>query len=325
MKPNMRVPILLACAALSLNGVHAEPLSAADRETLLDNLEKLKAAADSRVDARFKVALAAFRSAMSSDEAAVELYLNCMERVNFQEEQKKASDFREWKRKEAEKLNEPGLQVALRYQLRWLVLTLQAAEEKPDRDKLAVEAGQIVDAIFRDAEKFRGQVNILGQSVTSSVFARAYDINSVKVDNWPTSPIQLDAIYDNVILPPLRKPTRIPELKTQWIKRIQQETAKVEFWSKQGPREEKHLGPQQGDSADLIKFREETIPKMQWEMEMDLFRSGDESNAAVAMLGILEKNVGHPSAREWGEQFKALLAPAVVAPPAPPKIDWSKP
>ena len=57
------------------------------------------------------------------------------------------------------------------------------------------------------------------------------------------------------------------------------------------------------------KFLIETQPKLQWDMEIDLFRNGDESGAAVRMLAHLEKHLTHPSAREWGKEFEELLKP----------------
>ncbi len=316
--PAMRVPILLVCAAISLNGARADALSDADRESLLENLEKLRESANAKVDARFRVALAAFRVAIGSDDAAIDLYLNCMEKVSFEDQQKKSADFREWKRKEAEQLSDPGLRLALRQQLRWLVLTLQASSEKADRAKLAVEAEEIVDSIFREPAKFKNQETVLNQAVTSSVFARAYDINSVKVENWPLSPVELGQVYDQVLLPPYRNPNRLSELRAAWIKRIQQEGAKIEHWKAivKNPKEEKRIGMASSmQSPAYEKFLAETQPKLQWEMECDLFRNGDESGAAVRMLAHLEKYIAHPAAREWGEQFEALLKPAVVVTP----------
>jgi hypothetical protein len=313
MNPAMRVPVLLVCTALCLNNARAEILSDADRESLLENLEKLRESANSKVDARFRIALAAYREAIGSDDAAMELYLNCIEKVNFEDQQKKSTDFREWKRNEAEKLADPGLRLALRHQLRWLVLTLQAASEKADRTKLAVEAQEIVDSIFRESEKLKNQESILSQAVTSSVFARAYDINSEKLEKWPLSPIQLDQLYGQVLLPPYRKSSRLAGLRATWIKRIQQEGAKIEHWSEndRNPKEEKRIGMASGmQSPAYEKFLAETQPSLQWEMETDLFRHGDESGAAVRMLAHLEKNLAHPAAREWGKQFEALLKPA---------------
>jgi hypothetical protein len=318
MNPAMRVPILLVCAAISLNSARADALSDADRESLLENLEKLRESANAKVDARFRVALAAFREAIGSDDAAIELYLNCMEKVNFEDQQKKPADFREWKRKEAEKLSDPGLRLALRQQLRWLVLTLQAASEKTDRAKLAVDAQEIVDSIFRESGKLKNQQAILNQAVTSSVFARAYDINSAKVEKWALSPVQLGQVYDQILLPPYRNPSRLGELRATWIKRIQQEGMKMEHWSENDrkPKDEKRIGmASAAQSPEYEKFLAETQPKLQWEMELDIFRQGDESAAALRMLAHLEKHLSHPAARGWGEEFEALLKPAVVVPP----------
>jgi hypothetical protein len=315
MKSTMRVPILLVCSALVIDRVHADPLSAADREALLDSLAKIREAADSNIEAKYRVALTAYRNASESDEAAMELYLNCIERVNFEDTQKKSSDFREWKRKESDNLSNPGMKVALRLQLRWLILTLQSLSDKADRAKLSLEAQQIVDGIFGSPEKLRGQQDLLGQSVLSTVFARAYEITHVKVKEWPTSPTQLDSVYEDLIMPPLRSPSRVADLRTAWIKRIRQEEAKVEYFGGGRPAERKNGSSAAATTLAQDKFLEETQPKMQWEMELDLFRNGDEAGAATRMLAHLQKNISHPSAKDWSDQFKNLLAPQVQATP----------
>ena len=324
MKTSMRIPILLVGFTLILNGVRAETLSSADREALLDSLDKLRDDAESKVDAKFRVALAAFRKALGNDEAAIELYLNCMEKVNFEDLNKKAADFREWKRKEAEKLSDPGLRLAIRHQLRWLMLTLEAASPKADRAKLAADAQEALDAIFRDAEKLSNQQAILSQAVTSSVFAAAYEINSVKVEKWPLSPLNLDAIYEEVLLPPYRKPSTLAGLHAGWVKRIQQEIVKMDLWSAKrknrearDDRDEKRVGMADDmQSPEQLEFLEQEVPKLQWKMEVDMFLYGDQSGAATRMLAHLTKYIAHPSAKEWGEELRKLLKPD--APPAAP-------
>ncbi len=59
---------------------------------------------------------------------------------------------------------------------------------------------------------------------------------------------------------------------------------------------------------EFEQFVAETVPELHWTMEMDLFRHGDERNAAVRMLAHLEKNLGHKSARKWATEFTALLS-----------------
>jgi hypothetical protein len=299
----MKFPIALAISALALSSARADQLTDADREALLENLEKLRSDAYSRQDGKFRVALAAYRAAMVDDAQAMELYLKCIEKVNYSDNDRKSQDFREWKRKEAEQLADPALRSALRYQLSWLVLTLQAAADEPNLPKLRAEAESLIESIFRNAQSLASQEQLLSQSVIASVFARAYDIKQVKIENWPLAPAQLAEIYEQLIFPAHRSPDRIATLRTAWIKRIMQETARREFW-----------GGKKGPSApEFERYLAEILPQMQWNMEKDLFTYGDQSGAAVRMLAHIEKYIAHPRAREWGEEFKALLTPTAPA------------
>ena len=341
----MRILVTLICAALTIAAARAETLSAADREALLENLEKLRNAASSKVDARFRIAMARYRAAMVSDEAALALYLECTELVNFKAQQKKTSEFLEWKRQDdvKSKLSDPGFRLALRYQLSWLVLTLQASSEKANLRTLGTEAQELVDAIFREADKLAGQEQELNQAVTSTVFARAYEIGNLENEKWPASPVHLDEFYGKVVFPPLRSPSRVDSLRAAWTKRIQQEGIKVEAGWGTGRNRNSGNGNgngngrgkgdkgDKGDKADrrdgmaadlkgpeYERFMTETLPELQWQMEMDLFRSGDESTAAMHMLAHIEKHINHKQARKWGEEFKNLLKPkAPLAPPGP--------
>ncbi len=268
----MRVLSLLLSPLLLVAPLHAQRLTAADRETLLENLEKLKDVSDSSLSARYAAAIAAYRNALTSDDAAMNLYMNCVEKVNFTDQLKKPADFREWKRNEGEKLSDIGLRLALRHQIRWLILTLQAASPNAERGKLVSEAQDAVDAVFRDLPKMKNQEQTLNQAVTSSVFARAYDVNNVKLENWPLSPVDLGTIYGTVLLPPYRNPASISSLRAGWIKRIQQETIKRENWTnRRGGDEDKRIGTIASmQSPELTKYMEEELPRPQWQMEMCL-------------------------------------------------------
>lgn len=330
MKSRMRIAILLICSALMIKGVNAQTLTEADREALLDSLEKLRDAAMGKVDSKFRVALAAFRSASGSDDAAMELYLNCVERVNFEEKEKKSAEFREWKRNKSDELSDPGFRVALRMQLRWLILTLESFPDDADRAKLSDEARQVLDSIFGSAKKFSNQQGLLSEAVMSTVFARAYEISHLKVEKWPSSPVNLEAIYGELIMPPLRTPSKVKELQAAWIKRIQQEGAVAEYWTvNRGPGQGRKQGAATMTTTEAAqRFLEDTKPKLQWEMELDLFRNGDESGAATRMLAFLEKNLANPAAKTWSEELKALLtaeAPSTETTGNPPVIGNASP
>ena len=289
----------------------ADALTQADKEALLEKLEAIRNEADSKVDARFRAAMTAYKSAMSSDDAALDLYLNCEEMVNFEEMNKKSGDFRDWKRSNSDRLSDKDFKMALRQQLRWLVLTLTAASKEPDRDQLAMEAGKILESVISQAEDLAAHRNILEQPVTNSVFARAYGINSLKIENWPLSPVQIEPIYEQVILPPLRRADRLASLKAAWTNRMVQEGAVADLWSGT-PGEEKKAGVR---SPEYEKFVSDTLPKRQWESEVDLFKAGDQRAAALRMLAHIEKNLAHESAPKWAGDFVSLLQPPAAETP----------
>lgn len=280
-----------------------EALSPSDREALLERLEKIREEADSKVDARFRNAIAAFKNAMANPNSALDLYLKCEEMVNFDEMKRKNVDFREWKRANTDKFSDAGFRLALQQQLRWLSLTLEAASEEPDRDKLAADAAKVVEAIVAQAEELSAHRDIVQQAVTSSVFARAYDVNGLKLENWPLSPAPLAAVYQQVLLPPLRRADRIQALKATWTKRMVHESSLLDAWSG-NPGEKKKAGVR---SPAYDKFVAETLPKLQWDAETDLFKAGDERGAAIRMLTHIEENLSHESAPQWAEAFTTLL------------------
>jgi hypothetical protein len=325
----MRTPILtLTCVVLLLNNAQSEKLKESDREILLDNLEKIQEAAKEKVDSRFLGAITAFRNAMSSDSAAFDLFLNCKERIDFTEKYLKESDFREWKRAETEpgkKMAEPGFRLALRHQLRWLMLTLEAASANASREKLSADAIEVVEAIFNEPAKLAKHQDVLGEDVTKTVFARAYNVEETKVEDWTNAPGNIGDVFDKIILPPYRKPNRLAELRSGWIRRIELETIKMEHWTKNesgrnedgkgkekesDEKEEKRVGTIESlRSPAYTKFIYEGLPQLQWQMEMDLFKHGDENGASVRMLAHIEKHIHHTSAKQWTEELQDLLKP----------------
>jgi len=312
----MKIHILIAwCAAISFVSAQAVRLSEEEREAFLKRLGELREASDSRVEARYRVAVSAYRSAMASDEAALALYLNCVEKLDFTDKQRRASDFRDWRRSNEERLKDAAFRRALRYQLRWLVLSLQAASESADRAMLASSAHGIVEMIVNDASQLTGHQNILNQSVSGSVFARAYDIGEIRVENWVFSPARVGQIYDVIIMPSYRDGQRIDSLRAAWNKRIQQEIRLVEEWTPGGDDRRGRIGMASAQvNPEVEKFKVEEVPKRQWQMEVDLFKHGDPAGAASRMLAHLDRHATHGSAREWVAELGQLLTLDVGTP-----------
>lgn len=317
------VPLVLV---LGISSLHAAPLSEADREALIERLDALKKSAVERLDARFQAGVQAYAAAMNSEDDALQLYLKCVEKVDFIDQKKKESDFRDWKRKESERLSAPSFKLALRHQLYWLSLTCQAASENPDRERLIGLAQNAMDAVFRDLPNLKDQQQVLKQPVTGTVFAKAYEITNIRVEKWALSPADIRNVYEDIVMPPLRNPGGIDKLKDAWMRRIQQEGAVIEYWSGAGKgggkdkREEGRGGIADANarSPEVDRFISDTLPLMQWQMEVDLFKSGDQAAAALRMINHIEKNIGNNSAKDWSDQFRTLLLGGAASSTAAP-------
>lgn len=297
---------------LSAPLAHADVLSEADREALIEKLENLRDSAKQKALSKIGSASVAFKAGMASDEAALDLYLKCIEKVEFEDRKRSSQEFREWKRRQDDRLKENGLGRCLRHQLRWLVLSLEAAEANGKFDALAPRASEALASIFDNPQQFEGNVAALREPVTNTVFARAYSLGGAKVENWPLSPLDVSQVFNQVIFPPLRKDSKFGALREQWQRRIRYEGVSHEYWT--GGRRNGKAGGER--SPEMEKFASETIPDLKWQMEEDLYKSGDQKRAAVNMLEHLEANLNHPKVRDWAERFRNLIDPAKTIAPA---------
>jgi hypothetical protein len=293
------LPLLLIPSLLSLPA-SADKLSEVDVQLLLEKLEALKKGEKTRSGSRLGTARGAFESALRSDDAAHELYLMCVEKVRFDDEQLSAQAFREWKRRHKDREDTPEFRRGLRHQLYWLTLTLEAAEAD-NITELGSKALARLDAILADAEELKGQQGLLRKNVLQTVFATAYNLGGLEVnENWPTAPLMLPEIYDQVILPPLRQPNKLSDLRSAWMKRILHEGALADSWGREGNRG--------SVGVDMARFLSEKRPELQWQMEKDLFKAGDQRGAALRMLAHIEKYLGHKNEAKWIGDFEDLVS-----------------
>lgn len=310
----MKTQIIALSLLAAILPTHADELTDADRETILGRLEKIRKAAESTADSRFRNAISAYRSAMASNNAAIDFYIMCEEKVNFKDLKKNSSAFRDWKRENSDKHSDKDFRTALRQQLRWLILTLEAASEDADREALSTKAAEAVESIVSQAEDLDRHRDIVKISVMNTVFAKAYDLNNIKVEQWPLTPVPIEAVYDQVILPPLRRIDRTDSLRSAWTKRIAQQMILLDHWSSR-PGEKLKTGDH---SPEYEKFVIDTLPKVQWDAEVDIFKAGDERGAAARMLAHIEKYIAHEAAPQWAGEFIALLE---IEPEPPEDID----
>ena len=281
-------------------------MSDADRMALLERLEIIKKQSDDRVSGLYRNAINAYRNAIVSDDKTMDLYLDCLEKVKYDDEKKKTQEFREWKRKNKDKLNSSSMREALRHQLSWLLLSIEAARLEGDVSELGERAVKHLDQIFANAEKLKDHRAILSQNALGSVFAQAYKLN-IKVKDWPRSALDISQVYDKVVMPPLRQPGRINSLRSAWNHRILHEGMIIEKWS---VREGKTIGKKDAmRPPELEKFITEKRPQLLWDMEIDCFEAGDERASALRMLKHVETYLTHKDAPAWIKEFQGLVQP----------------
>ena len=303
---------LMSCAALvslSCFVTHtavAEDLTEPDRIALLEKLKKIEQQSNDRVGGLYRRAIQDYRSAIRSDDATMNLYLKCLEKVQYEDEKRKTQEFREWKRKNKDNLNSASMRMALRHQLSWLLLSIEAARREGDVSELGTRAVTHLDQIFDHAEALKDHRGILSQNALGSVFAKAYKLN-IKVKEWPKSALDIAQIYDKVVMPPLRQPGRVNSLRAAWKHRILHEGLIHEKW---GDRKGKTIGKKDAMRPPVFeKFLSETRPQLLWEMEVDCYEVGDQRGSALRMLSHLEKYLTHKDAPEWIKEFQTLIQP----------------
>jgi hypothetical protein len=308
---NRRPTLLLALASIAT--ASAEPLSEGDRQALLEKLDALRGTVTDRAASRLSMAAAEFGRAMKSDKETLELYLKCLEKVDFEERDRSHVEFREWRRRNSGRLDNPAFALALRHQLRWTVMTLKAANSPGETGKLLPEMKEALEAIFRTPKELRDHVQILTQAVNTTVFARAYGLSGYDVEGWPMSPLQggasrirVDGAFDLCLFPALRAARNYDELRSAWDRRIHYEEVALGFWSDDSTDE--------GESPARQAFLMEDEPLLRWNAEEDLFGAGDERRAAVNLLKHLEQHLGHSRARDWEARFRELVSPAPAKP-----------
>jgi hypothetical protein len=284
--------------------VQAEPqdLKPVDVQELLSRLEEMENGAKGRTEGRLGAARTAFTTGVQSDGAALDLYFKCVEKVRYEDADRSSQEFREWKRRSKDRFG-PEFRRALRHELNWLLLTIEAAGSPAKIPTLGAKGMEKLDQMVKDLPEMGPHKDRLKESVLNSVFATTYGLGGIRLEGWPLAPLKVKEVYEELVLPPLRKPATIGALKSAWMKRIEQEERLIAPAADEGDR----LGKNLENVAKLEVFLIEKRPNLLWEMEVDLFKAGDQRGAAVRMVGHIEKNLGHKDEERWISEFRALI------------------
>ena len=290
--------LILLLIALGVNISEAQELTDVDRDLLLDRLKEIQESANNASRGKFSAALSAFRAAATSDNSTHDLFLQCVEKVQFKDEAKKAKDFREWRKRHKDNRDGPGFRRALRYQLNWLIKTIEVSQNPDSKERMPEVAISAIESILGDAKILEGQKGILQADVLGSIFAQAYELRGVSTENWSNAPFQISSMYEDVILPPWQDPEKITMLKKGWDKRIEHTGLAIKLFN---------VGRNDDRIPEFEKWMDAGRLDLLWSKQIDLFKNGDQRASALAMLDQVKANLVDERAKGWILDFTNLI------------------
>ena len=281
---------------LSVTVLHSEVLSPDQIAKIIAELDRVEGiVTGKRLEGR-RSAVDSFRRAAASEKDAYEFYLACAKQIEFDQQGKSSTEFRDWKERQEANLKRPSRMAVMRLQLQYLVLTLRVAEGEPPL-KVLPEVETFLASIVSNVENLEGDLGTLQkENVLNTPFAKAYELDqSIKMENWAYLAGHIGQVYEKFVLPTLRESH--PELvAAAWDRRIHLETQLIKVTKKE-------------DAVALEKFGNENLPRLQWRRAEDIFKVGQQQEASLAMLKLLSDHSEHPDASDWIDGFRKLLAP----------------
>lgn len=300
------------------------PLLTEDQvSNILKQLDQLEGQITQNKSESLSAALSACRIGMSGDKEALDLFLNCTKLENFDKRNLKQTDFQDWRDRNMDRLKEPEFLAALRLQLEYLALTIQA-QSADTPEKMAPHVTSLmafmpkVQSTVQSSMRYKasgqveeksqakggnaprprpgGQSSILSrlqENVTGNVIAKAYRLDEyLKKGDWAYSPGDFNAMYDKVIVPYYlnAKPDQVP---AQLDSKINAELA-----MKRATLSE----------AEFLVFQKEQYPQLLWQKATFLWGKKIQPVQSLAdMLRILRENPNHPSAGNWLSALKSAV------------------
>ncbi len=283
----------------------AEPLTQEQLDAFLEELKAIGEVVEGKRVSTRTSAVEAFREASTSDKAALEFYLKCVKMLRFDSRDAKYTEYRDWRDRNEDKMEEESNLLAMRLQLQYLVMTLRVAEGV-DREAIIPELETFITNIVANVEDLEGRgMQTLREEVNRTVFAEAYELNqSLQVENWNYAPGNYAACYEETIFPYFR--SEAPEgLADAWDRRIGLEKQYVGI-------------TKEDDEVALEKFVSERLPRLYWQKASDLFQSVSQQQGILAMMQILRTHSDHPDATKWLKDLQGLLTAAAEAIPSFP-------
>lgn len=282
------------------------PLTPQQVEVITKQLVDLEKQIQEMRGSTLTTVLAKLRSAVASEAAALNFYLDCEKLINVdrkdldktEERQRKEQMERQAERRTDKKAEdqEGDIGLATKLHIEYLILCLEAHEAKPaDRDKLIPKLQAFIQEAVAGAEKLKGRAgNMLSRDVGGSPIVQAYQIGRYldNQDHWTNRPLGFGEMWDRAILPHVKE-QKADGLAAQWDARINAEGA---------------LRKGQMPEPEFVIWTQQELPVLKWQRATYLLHNGPTPvNALKDMLDVIKAYPGHPSAPLWLEEMRLTV------------------
>lgn len=296
-------------------------LSDAQVAGLLEQLATLREQLETGKGGNNAKALELFRQAAASDKAALDLYLACVKADQFDKEERRESEFRDWKNGNDSFHESKEHLAVLRLQLHYLVATIEVARAEKLADAIpavedyldflfAVEKATLYpkDLDGRNVGRLR---QVADQPILSTAFARRYklDLTLTPPEGWPEGPGNVAQLFDGILMPYYREAGMSAALMGAWDRRIAQAKALAA------------LHQEEEDLRAYNRFVEEHLPRLLWGQARDRFLHQDQFGGAQDLLAVIKENLAHPDAGAWLSEFQAIVEQGGSRPSSNPDPD----
>jgi len=295
-----------------------------DVKSMLQGLQDIKDKQAATAKAQLTQTITDFSGACANDGAAVDFYVQAVRVTRFVGQANADTAFSEWAKNAMPRLNPEAIRLALRY----TTITLQRAAGATDSQIFPVLLAYVQDAqdalpaisaqLAQQQQNPQGgdrfgrrfardqaqqprepEPQILEEPVSENIFARWYNIGGQLsgLDNWEQVPSNIDAMYQGVLLPIMRK-NRDPRVIQYWDNKILVEKSQA--------------------SSAAAEFNTDTFnstrrPSLLWSRAEDEVVIGQRDQGLTDMYNLVKAFPAHPNAGKWIKELQSLLAA-----PAPP-------
>ena len=249
--------------------------------------------------------MAKLRSAIASEAAALNFYVECekivnIERKDFDKTEERAR--KEQADRQAERRTDKGEQeqngdlgAAIKLQIEYLLLTLEAHETKlEDRAKLVPKLQGYIQQLVANADKLRGRAGqALGRDLGGSPVVQALQIERfLRAEGWSGNPMNVGGMFDSTIFP-FYAAEKKEDLPAQWDARIAADTAV-----------QKGRLPE----PEFMIWGQQELPPLRWARAVYLAANGPSPvNGLAEMLNHIKAYPGHPDAPKWLETMRTAV------------------